>query len=46
MAQHKVNYTQDGGLPVALTSIDKVVNWVAQTLFGHLLTVLLVVVSR
>jgi NADH-quinone oxidoreductase subunit B len=27
MAQHKINYTQDGGLPVALTSIDKVVNW-------------------
>ena len=27
MAQHKVNYTQDGGLPVALTSIDKIVNW-------------------
>jgi len=27
MAQHKVNYTQDGGLPVALTSIDKIANW-------------------
>jgi len=27
MAQHKVNYTQDGGLPVALTSIDKLANW-------------------
>ena len=27
MAQHKVNYTQDGGLPVALTTIDKVANW-------------------
>lgn len=27
MAQHKVNYSQDGGLPVALTTIDKVVNW-------------------
>ena len=27
MAQHKINYTQNGGLPVALTSIDKVVNW-------------------
>ena len=27
MAQHKVNYTQNGGLPVALTSIDKIVNW-------------------
>lgn len=27
MAQHKINYTQDGGLPVALTSMDKVVNW-------------------
>ncbi len=27
MAQHQVNYTQDGGLPVALTSIDKIVNW-------------------
>ena len=27
MAQHKVNYTQSGGLPVALTSIDKIVNW-------------------
>ena len=27
MAQHKINYTQDGGLPVALTSIDKIVNW-------------------
>ena len=27
MAQHKVNYTQSAGLPVALTSIDKIVNW-------------------
>jgi NADH-quinone oxidoreductase subunit B len=27
MAQHKINYTQDGGLPVALTTIDKVANW-------------------
>jgi NADH-quinone oxidoreductase subunit B len=27
MAQHKINYTQDGGLPVALTSIDKLANW-------------------
>ena len=27
MAQHKVNYTESGGLPVALTSIDKLVNW-------------------
>ena len=27
MAQHKVDYTQNGGLPVALTSIDKLVNW-------------------
>ncbi|KIM11235.1 MAG: NADH dehydrogenase [Sulfuricurvum sp. PC08-66] len=27
MAQHKVNYTQSAGLPIALTSIDKLVNW-------------------
>ena len=27
MAQHKVNYFQDGGAPIALTSIDKFVNW-------------------
>ena len=27
MAQHKINYTQSGGLPVALTSIDKITNW-------------------
>ncbi len=27
MAQHQVNYMQDGGLPVALTSIDKLANW-------------------
>ena len=27
MAQHQVNYMKDGGLPVALTTIDKVVNW-------------------
>ena len=27
MAQHKVNYTESAGLPVALTSIDKLVNW-------------------
>ncbi|HIC10492.1 MAG TPA: NADH-quinone oxidoreductase subunit B [Campylobacterales bacterium] len=27
MAQHQVNYGQDAGLPVALTTIDKIVNW-------------------
>ncbi|MDR0468170.1 MAG: NADH-quinone oxidoreductase subunit B [Campylobacteraceae bacterium] len=27
MAQHKVNYFQDGGLPIALTTIDKIVQW-------------------
>jgi len=27
MAQHQVNYLKDGGLPVALTTIDKVVTW-------------------
>jgi len=27
MAQHKVNYTESAGLPVALTSIDKLINW-------------------
>ena len=27
MAQHKVNYTAEGGRPVALTTVDKVVNW-------------------
>jgi len=27
MAQHKVNYLQDGGLPVALTTVDKLVQW-------------------
>ncbi len=27
MAQHQVNYTQSGGLPVALTTVDKILNW-------------------
>lgn len=27
MAQHQVDYLKNGGLPVALTTIDKVVNW-------------------
>ncbi len=27
MAQHQVDYTKSGGLPVALTSIDKIANW-------------------
>ncbi len=27
MAQHKVNYLQEGGLPVALTTVDKLVQW-------------------
>jgi NADH-quinone oxidoreductase subunit B len=27
MAQHKIDYTKSGGLPVALTSIDKLANW-------------------
>ncbi len=27
MAQHKVNYLQDSGLPVALTTVDKLVQW-------------------
>ena len=27
MAQHKVNYLQDGGAPIALTTIDKLVNF-------------------
>ncbi|WP_457597172.1 NuoB/complex I 20 kDa subunit family protein [Hydrogenimonas sp.] len=27
MAQHQVNYTQSGGLPVALTTVDKLLNW-------------------
>jgi NADH-quinone oxidoreductase subunit B len=27
MAQHKVNYLQDGGAPIALTTVDKLVNW-------------------
>ncbi len=27
MAEHKVNYTQSGGLPVALTTVDKLVQW-------------------
>ena len=27
MAQHKVDYTKNGGLPVALTTIDKLANW-------------------
>ena len=27
MAQHQVNYLQDGGLPIALTTVDKLVNW-------------------
>jgi len=27
MAQHKVDYTSNGGLPIALTSVDKLLNW-------------------
>ncbi len=27
MAQHKVNYVQNGGLPVVLTTVDKLINW-------------------
>jgi NADH-quinone oxidoreductase subunit B len=27
MAQHQVGFTQSGGLPVALTTVDKLVNW-------------------
>ncbi len=27
MAQHKINYFQNGGLPIALTTIDKLVQW-------------------
>jgi NADH-quinone oxidoreductase subunit B len=27
MAQHQVNYTSTAGLPIALTSVDKLVNW-------------------
>ena len=27
MAQHQVKYSESAGLPVALTSIDKIVNW-------------------
>ena len=27
MAQHQVNYLKDGGLPIALTSVDKLANW-------------------
>jgi len=27
MAQHQVNYASSGGLPVALTTVDKLLNW-------------------
>ena len=27
MAQHKINYLAEGGLPVALTTVDKLVQW-------------------
>jgi NADH-quinone oxidoreductase subunit B len=27
MAQHEVSYLQNGGLPIALTTVDKLVNW-------------------
>ena len=27
MAQHKINYLQEAGLPIALTSVDKLVQW-------------------
>ena len=27
MAQHKVNYMADSGLPIALTTVDKLVQW-------------------
>lgn len=27
MAEHQINYLQNTGLPIALTSIDKILNW-------------------
>jgi len=27
MAQHKVKYLQESGLPIALTTVDKLVQW-------------------
>ncbi|MEF3192225.1 MAG: NADH-quinone oxidoreductase subunit B [Campylobacterales bacterium] len=27
MAQHQVNYAAEGGLPVMLTTVDKILNW-------------------
>ncbi len=27
MAQHQVNYASSGGLPVALTTVDHLINW-------------------
>ena len=27
MAQHQVNYLADGGAPIALTTVDKIVNF-------------------
>ncbi|PID48007.1 MAG: NADH-quinone oxidoreductase subunit B [Proteobacteria bacterium] len=27
MANHTINYTQSGGLPIALTTVDKLVQW-------------------
>ncbi len=27
MAQHKIDYTKEGGLPIVLTTVDKVVNF-------------------
>ena len=27
MAEHEVSYFKSGGLPIALTSVDKLLNW-------------------
>ena len=27
VAEHQVNYTQSAGLPIALSSVDKLLNW-------------------
>lgn len=27
MAEHEVDYLKGGGLPIALTSVDKLLNW-------------------
>lgn len=36
MAEHQVKYTQNAGLPIALSTVDKILNWRGVTHSGDL----------